>query len=418
MQESGENRLTWKILIVFFFSSLIIRGLTLWLSPVDHLSTNAEHAYLGGAKVIFGGKGLMDPNYPVFTPPLYAILIAIGSFIFGQDQLPIKVLQILADSGTTCVVMLIAREILGFRTALVSGALLVAYPFSIYASLYIGTETFFTLLLGCFILLFLRATSSSQLTWYVLAGAALGAATLMRGTTQFFPLIAPILLVLLHRTLSKRVIVGYLGFCVSFALIIAPWTVRNYLVLAEFVPVATASSVFLQGSREDFLTIEGKIKGFPRYFSELEARGISRPRPGAGPVLMDRYLFRAGLENYRIRAENDPLSMIPFMLNKFGRNWYATESGRNHAIILLANIPLYILAIVGVISIFTQRRAPRLIWILLFVIAYFALLHWISLPLFRYVLPIMPYVIVLASAGVLVCFDWRNRATVWQTTSQ
>ena len=417
MQDSSEKRLTWKILMVLFFSSLLVRGLAHWLSPVEHLSTNAEIAYLGGAKMILSGNGLMDSSYPVFTPPLYAILIAIGSWIFGQNQLPIKLLQIFVDSATTCVVMLIAREILGFRTALVSGGLLVVYPFTIYASLYIGSETLFTLFLSCFILFFLWATSSSRLAWYLLAGGALGVATLFRGTTQFFPLIAPVLLILLYRTFSKRVIVGYLGFCFCFALIIAPWAVRNYLVLKAIVPVATAASVFLQGSHEDFLTIDGKIKGFPKYFLELEGRGISALPPGAGPVLMDRYLFRAGLENYKIRAETEPLSLVPFMLRKFGRIWYATESGRNHAIILFANLPLYVLAIVGIISLFRQRRAPQSIWILLFVIAYFVTLHWISLPLFRYVLPIMPYVIVLASMGILVCFEWLKKTTVWQKMS-
>ena len=417
MEESGEKRLTWEILIVFFLLSLIVRGLAQLLSPVEHLGTNAEIAYLGGAKMIVSGKGLMDPSYPVFTPPLYAILIAIGSWIFGQDQLPIKVLQFFADSVTTCVVMLIAREILGFRTALVSGGLLVVYPFTIYASLYIGSETLFTLFLSCFVLFFLWATSSSRLGWYFLAGGALGVATLLRGTTQFFPIIAPVLLLLLYRTISKRVIVGYLGFCFCFILIIAPWTVRNYLVLNEIVPVATGSSVLLQGSHEDLLTIEGKIPGFPKYFAELERRGISAPPPGAGTVLWDRYFFRAGLENYKIRAETDPLSFIPFMLLKFARIWYATESGRNHAIILFANLPLYILAIVGIISLFKQRRAPQSIWILVFVIAYFVALHWISLPLFRYVLPIMPYVIVLASMGILVCFERLEKTTLWQKIS-
>lgn len=417
MQDTSEKRITWKILMVFFFSSLVVRGLALWLSPVEHLGTNAVIAYLGGAKMILSGKGLMDPSYPVFTPPLYAILIAIGSWISGQDQLPIKALQIVADSATTCVVMQIAREILGFRTALIAGGLLVVYPFSIYASLYIGTETLFAFFLSCFILFFLWATSSSRLAWYLLAGGALGVATLTRGTTQFFPLLAPVILVLLNRTISKRVIVGYLGFCFCFALIIAPWTVRNYLVLKEIVPVATASGVFLQGSHEDFFTIDGKIKGFPKYFLELEGRGLSAPPPGSGPVQFDRYTFRAGLENYKIRAETDPLSLIPFMLRKFGRMWYATESGRNHAIILFANLPLYILAIFGVISLFRQRRAPQSIWILVFVLAYFATLHWISLPLFRYVLPIMPYVIVLASMGILVCFERLKKTAVWQKMS-
>jgi hypothetical protein len=97
--------------------------------------------------------------------------------------------------------------------------------------------------------------------------------------------------------------------------------------------------------------------------------------------------------------------------------WYATESGRNHAIILFANLPLYILAIVGVISLSRHGRAPQSIWILVFVIAYFATLHWISLPLFRYVLPIMPYVIVLVSLGILVCFERLKKTTVWQKIS-
>ena len=414
MQENSEEQVAWKILVAFFLSSLVVRGLALWLTPVEHLSTNAEIAYLGGAKMILSGKGLMDPSYPVFTPPLYGILIAIGSWIFGHDQLPIKVLQIVADSATTSVVMLIAREMLGFRTALVTGGLLVVYPFSIYACLYIGSETLFAFFLSCFMLFFLRATSSSRLAWYLLAGGALGVATLIRGTTQFFPLVAPVLLILLHRTISKRVIVGYLGLCFCFALVIAPWTVRNYLVLKEIVPVATAASVFLQGSHEDFLTIDGKISGFPKYFSELEKRGIVGPPPGAAPVQMDRYLFRAGLENYKIRAETDPLSFVPFMLSKFGRMWYATESGRNHAIILFANLPLYILAIGGGISLFRQHLAPRSIWILPFVIAYFSALHWISLPLFRYALPIMPYVIVLASVGALVWFDGLRKTAIWQ----
>jgi 4-amino-4-deoxy-L-arabinose transferase-like glycosyltransferase len=421
MEDSHEKRFTWKILTVFFFSSLIIRAVALWLTPVEHLGTNAEIAYLGGAKIILSEKGLMDPSYPVFTPPLYAILIAIGSWMFGQDQLPIKVLQIIADSATTCVVMQIAREILGFRTALVTGGLLIVYPFSIYASLYIGSETLFTFILSCFTLFFLRATSSSRLAWYLLAGGALGIATLIRGTTQFFPLVIALLLILMFRMITKRMLLGYLGLCLCFAFCIAPWAVRNYMVLKAFVPVATASSPFLQGSHEEFLTIDGKVREFPKYFTELETRGIRIPAPDAGPVALDRYMFRAGLENYIIRVETDPLSLIPFMLQKFGRLWYATESGRNHGIILLVNSPLYLLALLGMFHVFRERPRRESIWILVVLIGYFALLHWISLPLFRYTLPIMPYIIAFASAGILLLFERLTQTsltTSWQKSFQ
>jgi hypothetical protein len=181
--------------------------------------------------------------------------------------------------------------------------------------------------------------------------------------------------------------------------------VRNYIVLKEFVPVATASGVFLQGSHEEFLTIDGHTREYPKYFAELEKRGFRMPSPGAGPVAFDRYTFRAGLERYIIRAETDPLSLIPFMLLKFGRLWYATESGRNHGVTLLVNAPFYLFALVGMVHVLRQRPTGSSNWILIVLISYFALLHWISLPLFRYMLPIMPYIIAFASAGILLLFE-------------
>jgi len=420
MKVNDRNQGVWMVLTALFFLSLVVRGIALWLFPVEHLGTNAELAYLGGAKIILDGQGIMDPKYPVFTPPLYAILIALGSWVFGQDQLPIIALQILADSSTTCVVFLIIREILGFKTALLTAALVVVYPFSIYASLYIGSETLFTFFLSCFVLFFLRAASSSGFFWYLLAGSALGVATLTRGTTQFFPLVIPLLLFLMYRVITKQMLLGYLGLCICFALCIAPWAVRNYIVLKAFVPVATASSVILQGSDEEFLTIDGKERGFPKYFAELEKRGFRIPAPG-GPVAFDKYFFRAGLERYIIRAETDPLSLIPFMLQKFGRLWYATESGRNHGIILVSNLPIYLLAFVGMVHVFRQRPMRPSIWILIVLIGYFVLLHWISLPLFRYVLPIMPYIIALASVGILLISERLTQITLtrsWQKSFQ
>lgn len=405
MDEKEKHRDLKTILATLFCLSLIVRALALWLFPVEHLSTNAEIAYLGGARMILDGTGIMDLKYPVFTPPLYAILIAIGTATFGDELLPIKLIQIIADSGTTCVVFLIAREILGQRIALLAGFFLIFYPFSIYAALYIGSETLFTFFLSLFVLYLLRATSFHSVHWYLLAGFSLGIATLIRGTTQFFLAVIPIALFLTCRTLNRRMVLGYLLMCSVFILCITPWGVRNYVVLKAVVPVATASSVFLQGSNEKFLTIEGKTTWFPIYFAELEKRGIPMPTPGASPVAFDKYMLEAGLENYLIRAESDPFSFITFFAEKFARLWFATESGRNHLIILLLNAPFYLFALIGVILLWRKGSMHRSVWIVIVLIGYFVLLHWISLPLFRYVLPVMPYIIAFASAGILFSFE-------------
>lgn len=405
MDEKEAHRGVRIILATLFCLSLVVRAVALWLFPVEHLSTNAEIAYLGGARMILDGSGIMNPKYPVFTPPLYAILIALGAAIFGDELLPITLVQIIADSGTTCIVFLIAKEILGQRVALLTGVFLVFYPFSIYAALYIGSETLFTFFLSLFVLFLLRAVSFHSVHWYLLAGCSLGIATLIRGTTQFFLAVVPVALFLTCRTVNRRILLGYLLMCFVFILCIAPWAVRNYVVLNAVVPVATASSVFLQGSNEKFLTIEGKITGFPVYFAELEKRGFSMPAPGTGPVAFDKYMFKAGLENYLIRAESDPFSFITFFAEKFARLWFATESGRNHPIILLLNAPFYLFALTGLIFLWGKGSMHQSAWIMIVLVGYFVLLHWISLPLFRYMLPVMPYIIAFASAGILFSFE-------------
>ncbi len=390
-----------RILFGLFVISLAVRLMALWLFPETHLGTNAQIAYLGGANILVKGKGFADPSYPVFTPPLYAIFLAVCNYGFGSPEFAVKVLQAFADSLTVVITFLIANRIFGRPTALLSSILLIFYPFSIYPVTYIGPETFFTLFLSLFLLLSIYAVTYQRANYYVGAGLILGLATLMRGTTQFYPVFWLILLLAFH-TVTSRVVCGYIAFCLCFVLVIMPWTIRNYVVLGEFVPVATAGSVFLQGSSEKFFTIAGKTSEFPVYFEELKSRGLIQPASGT-PAEKDRFLWKAGLESYRIRLERDPASFGPFMLKKFLRLWYATESGRNHREIFTMNLPIYLASLLGIILAIRSRNI--LSYQLLGTLGYFVLLHWVSLPLFRYIVPIMPYLIIFAAFGTVMLWE-------------
>lgn len=392
---------------VLFTLSLALRLLALWLVPAPHLSTNAETAYLGGARLILEGEGFRDPLYPVFTPPLYAIAVALGSFLFGDDQLPIKLFQIILDSFTSVMVYVIFRELIGSKVAVLSGIGWAMYPLAIYATLYIGSEAMFTFLLSLFVLLVVQVVQHPQ-SWrlYGAAGIVLGVATLTRGTTQFLPIFLLGGLLVIYRHLPNGVMKGYLIFFLFYALMLSPWALRNYLVLHEFVPVATGGSVLLQGASDEFLTIENKKK-YEAYFEQLKGRGIHMPSNEDGPVAMDRFFVRAGLESYKMRLEKDPLSIVPFMAMKFGRLWYSTESGNNERIILFINALIYVPAVIGLWV--AWSRHSRFLWILGPVILYFILLHWLTLPLFRYILPVMPFIIGLAGLGMTVALEAYRR---------
>ncbi len=391
-----------RLLSGLFLIALAVRLIAVWAFPETHLGTNALIAYLGGAQMLVEGRGFADPSFPVFTPPLYAMFIAASTYIFGVGELPVRILQALADSLTVVLTFLIADRIFERPTAFLSSVLLILYPFSIYPVTYIGPETLFTFLLSLSLLLAIYAVTYQRANYYVEAGLLLGLATLMRGTTQFYPFFWLILLLAFH-TVTRNMIRGYVAFCLCFALVIVPWTIRNYVVLREFVPVATTGSVFLQGSSEKFFTISGKRSEFPGYFEELKSRGLTQSASGTS-VENDRFLWRAGLENYRIRFEQAPLSFVPFMLTKFSHLWYATESGKNQVKILTANMPIYLLSLVGIVVAIRSRNT--LSCHLLGIVLYFVLLHWISLPLFRYMVPVMPYLIIYAAFGIVVLWEY------------
>lgn len=398
-----KERSALRITFCLFLVSLFLRSLALWLLPETHLSDNAITAYLGAADLIRNGEGFLDTSYPVFAPPLYAVIIAFIQTMFGNDQILIKIAQIIADSATSVTIFFIMREILNARVGLLSGSIYTIYPYAIYASTYIGSEAFFTFFLSVFVWFFTLSIKYQKLPFWVFAGFALGVTTMTRGTTQFLPLFMGLLLLRSKEGRLLRDLGNYLLFCFCFALVISPWTIRNYVVLHEFVPVATGASVFLQGSAERFLTIEGKKKEWPQWFDQIKTKGIIRPHPGASPVQWDRFQWRAGFESYRYQIENDPWSLVRFLGTKFARLWYATESGKNHTLIFASNVGIYLLAVLGLLIL--QVRKDPLTWILTFVVGYIVLLHWVSLPSFRYMVPAMPYIIGWAAVATLTIID-------------
>lgn len=400
-----------KIATFLFILSVAIRLSALWLVPEPHLSANASIAYLGGAHMLHEGEGFRDPIFPVFTPPLYALLIAGGLSVFDDDQVPIKLAQVIADSFTTVVVYFVVLEVFTVMSALLSGLMWAVYPFSVYATLYIGVEAFFTLLLSVFVLLVLYALKYGKWSHSVGAGLVLGLATLTRGTTQMLPLMLPFA-VLANPGRRPRWVLHCVVVLAACVLVVLPWSLRNYLVLQEVIPVASvAGGNFLFGSSEQFWTIKEREEALPRALERLKAQGaIEDPPAHRSPVEADRYALVAGLENYRLRLLNDPVSFVPFGVRKFLRLWYATESGANHGIILAINLPLYGAFVVGVVLAVKQGR--RYAFLLLGLLGYFVVLHLAMVPLFRYMLPVMPYLIAFASFAL--CEKLGNKFSHWE----
>jgi 4-amino-4-deoxy-L-arabinose transferase-like glycosyltransferase len=407
MMDEGQRSTRLRLIIALFAASLLIRLIALMILRPPDLDTSATEAYLGGADLLLNGEGFRDTSYPVFAPPLYAMFISFCASLFGDGQGPVKVVQALVDSGTTVIIYFVTREIFGARTGLLSAAILTVYPFSIYLTISIAAEPLFMFFLSMFILLTIYAIRSQQLRYYCAAGILLGLATMTRAATQFMPLIFPMMILPFHR-IGKGVLLKYTVFCLCFASVILPWAVRNYVVLQDVIPVATGGGeVFLGGSSEKFFTIDERNKAMPVYLESLRARGIVGPPKGSKPSENARFLTRAGIENYKRRLQEEPLSFILFFLSKLGRLWYSTESGRNQGLILATNSFIYVFALAGLVLAWTNQR--RMAWVLVCTLVYFVALHSLSVGLYRYMIPAMPYVVGFSAFGIVITIERLGR---------
>ncbi len=379
-----------------FAIAIALRVLGFILLPEPPLPYNALFAYLKGAELLRSGASFGDPSFPVFTPPLYSLLLATVGSVSEASTHGIRIAQMVIDSVTAVLTCLLARELVSARVATFAGIAWALYPFAIYSTQYVGTEVLFAFFLLAFLLYFVWAIKHESRWLDAGAGLCLGLATLTRGTTQFLPLLLP--LVLVWFTKDRRRVLRSSGVMLAcFVLVVFPWGLRNYLVLHEIIPIGTNSSVILWGSSKPLLTIDSRVKELPQLYNRARAKGIVAAPPDASASEKDRYFLQLAIENYRQAVRNDPLGLVELLITKFVRLWYSTESGNNQTVILLVNLFIYPLALVGAVAVWKERNPFGLL--LFGVVIYFALLHWATLPLFRYILPVMPIILCLACLG-------------------
>ena len=156
--------------------------------------------------------------------------------------------------------------------------------------------------------------------------------------------------------------------------------------------------MILYGHRPMLTIGEGRAKGLPAYMRR-QKQGVSFRLQDHPPAERDRYLGKVAIDHYQTRLRNDPADLSMYVVKKFFRLWYSTESGNNHGATFAINFGLYILAGIGIML--SWKQGNRKAFAMLVLVGYFVFIHWMTLPLFRYMIPVMPYLSIFAAMGML-----------------
>jgi 4-amino-4-deoxy-L-arabinose transferase-like glycosyltransferase len=215
---------------------------------------NDEAYYATMARLVAHGEGFIRPaeffGHGLSLPtaeraPLFTVALA-GLSKIGLTGGDGRLLGVLTGAGAIVAVGLLGRRLAGPRAGLIAAGVAALYPTLIAADGALMTESLYGVLAAFSLLAAYRLVEAPSVGRAILLGALVGLAALSRGEGL---LLLPLLLVPLVRRPGGLRATGFV--VLAFAVVLAPWTIRNYIEFDRPVLIATEGGETLAGANCD-----------------------------------------------------------------------------------------------------------------------------------------------------------------------
>jgi 4-amino-4-deoxy-L-arabinose transferase-like glycosyltransferase len=341
--------------------------------------------------------------YPSFLSIVYR---------FGGSDVVVQLIQCLLHVGTCTLVFTIGRHLFNARTGLIAGLVCAAHPMLARYVADLHMETWLTFWCTLTVWRAVRFNERPTIPNAVLLGAVGVVAILSKGV------ILPILLAFgavwlirswqrkdLRQTLPPLVALG-----LTMAVLIAPWTYRNYKVSGRFVLLTPGTpDAFLRGyifTRVEFATLQKP----PYTYAENESNALFRKIATEAGTTWEKDEVVDDDNNRRVMNRmivEHPLDTVRKVVVGLLTFWYEMTSLKNSLVPASLALVSWILAFIGL----KRARSEQVpAWLLLLPIVALNVFVAILVPLGRYSVPILPCLSILAAFGVDTLLERRKRA--------
>jgi 4-amino-4-deoxy-L-arabinose transferase-like glycosyltransferase len=345
-------------------------------------------------------------------PPGYPFLLAGVYWLFGADTANALIANAVIGAMTVPLVYFIGLRTLGRAAAIAAAVALAVMPGQILIGDVALAETFYTFELVGFLALAMSLDRRPRT--FVVLGVVAGLAALTRGEGFLFPLI--VLGVWAARGGMRRAWRDTAIVAVVMVLTVAPWTIRNAIVVHGFVPVATnASATLWSGHNEN-------ANGGPVYHSPAELAALGRlSEVDASARVRDDAI------DWAVHHPLRELELIPLKLKALAQGdsevvwtWInatgAQPLGKSETavVVRLADAASYALlgALLLTVVVFGRSmwRVPAMRAMLLFLAAAVPLYGLIYYGNVRYRIPLEPFMLLVVSRWAPVLVPYARRA--------
>jgi 4-amino-4-deoxy-L-arabinose transferase-like glycosyltransferase len=404
----------------WFLALILLIGLVLRLGILTQTSNlgvpivDEQHYAALASGLLERGEFGSEPGIRTsMRPPLYPAFVAGTWAVAGKRSFQAtRLAQVLSSLASVAILYWIGARIFSPAVGLLAAAMLCFYPSLVISNFLLLTETLFTLLILLTLAGYVRLLDDGRPGIAVMTGAALGCAALTRSVLWPFPvLMVPVTFLSLGGTRRRRAGLSLL-ILTGYAIVVAPWAIRNTRLQKTVTIVDTMGGRNLRmGNYEhtpedriwDAISLEGDL-GW--------AAALHEEQPGANLTegQKDKWAQRKAVEYMR----HHPLVTLKRSAIKFADFWGLE---RDYAAGLLLGLyrPAPALAVLTVVAILLSYPvvmflaiagiylAPpadkRVHLMLLLVVGFITAIHVLVFGHSRYHLPVMPILMLFAASG-------------------
>ena len=353
-------------------------------------------------------------------PPGYSLLIAPVAFIFGDGD-AFRIFQIFLNSFSAVMVFLIALLLFDRTTAIIGGILTAFSPQLAYYSGVLLPDGTCTLPILFAVYIFARAVRSPGLILAVICGVSLGVSCWLRSNAMLMPLFFAVFSLLsMPKPLRIRFAAALLT---AFVVVIAPITIRNFIVYRSFIPLSLGmghmivigfgnedreGKLGLPTTDEGEMALDARRDGRSDYNDLYRPNGIARERDRlklglttirAHPLWYLQMVAHRGLNMFRVervpviapeRDERNTTNTLLYYLNiplKYFQQLFITA-------VLLP------LAFAGIILVFQKKEQRLAILVLLIVPVYYICIQSLIYTEYRFTIAMLYSMLIFAAAAI------------------
>ena len=343
---------------------------------------------------------------------LYPEFIAVVYRLGGSDHV-IIFLQCLFHAATCVLVFQLGLRIYNARTGLLAGLFCAIHPMLLRYVPDLHMESFLTLICTLTVWTTLRFHDRPTIANGILVGVVGMCATLTKGVMlPYLGVFGIVSGVLALKRRSIQGVAAVVAMFVAIAVVLAPWTYRNYQVTGGRFVLLTpgVSDSFLRGyvfTRWEFATLRKP----PYTDAENEVNNWFRQIAREAGTEWEKDEVVDEENNARVAKHliaTQPLDTARKVFVGLFTFWYEMTSLSNSLIPGLLALIGWALAIVGLRRAHREGRPSWLIWLPIVVMNVFVAF---LIPLGRYSVPILPCLMILAAFGVDTLLSRLNQAS-------